>query len=64
MSDESGMLDLAYRRGYVLGVHGAAMKVEQAFKALPATADSHVKDLLLDIYNDIKAIEHKEPNAD
>lgn len=43
----------AYISGQRNGLLVAAGKVKEAFDALPATADNAVKDLLLDLYNEI-----------
>lgn len=60
MSEQEGMLDMAYRRGYAVASANAGNKVKEAFNALPPEADSRIKDQLLDLYNDIM----REPDAD
>ncbi len=45
---------VAYASGYNASKERAAEKVKEAFNALPATADQRTKDILLDLYNEIK----------
>jgi len=47
-------LDHGYLSGYLTGKTEAAEKVKEAFNNLPKTADNATKDLLLDLYNEIK----------
>lgn len=49
------MLDHSYLSGYATGKAEAAEKVKEAFNNLPNTADNAMKDLLLDLYNEIKS---------
>lgn len=47
---------VAYASGYNAGKTRAAEKVKEAFKGLPANADSATKDLLLDLYNEVMEV--------
>ncbi len=47
---------IAYASGYNASKERSAAKVKKAFADLPATADQRVKDLLLDLYNEIKEV--------
>jgi hypothetical protein len=47
-------LDHSYLSGYLTGKAESAEKVKEAFNNLPSTADNATKDLLLDLYNEIK----------
>lgn len=46
--------DVTYLAGVKAGKEEAAHKVKEAFNKLPNTADNATKDLLLDLYNEIK----------
>lgn len=48
------MIDHAYLHGYAEGRLESAEKIKQAFNDLPSSADMATKDLLLDLYNEIK----------
>lgn len=47
------VIDIAYRKGYDSGLTSSANKVKEVFNELPGNAESSVRDLLLDLYNDI-----------
>lgn len=47
---------IAYASGYNASKERAAEKVKEAFNELPATADQRIKDILLDLYNEIKEV--------
>jgi len=49
------VVDIAYRKGYDTGLSTAAVKIKEAFHALPGNTDTAVKDLLLDLYNEISS---------
>lgn len=49
--------DIKQQEAYLVGQRNglliAAEKVRESFNDLPATADSSIKDLLLDLYNEV-----------
>lgn len=47
---------LAYSSGYNAAKERAAEKVKEAFNELPNTADQRTKDILLDLYNEIREV--------
>lgn len=47
---------IAYASGYNASKERAADKVKEAFNELSATADQRTKDILLDLYNEIKEV--------
>ncbi len=47
---------VAYASGYNAAKERAAEKVKEAFSELPASADSRTKDILLDLYNEIREV--------
>ncbi len=49
--------DVTWLAGVKAGKEASAQKVKEAFNSLPKTADNATKDLLLDLYNEIKQSE-------
>lgn len=47
---------IAYASGYNTAKERAAEKVKEAFNELPNTADQRTKDILLDLYNEIREV--------
>ncbi len=47
---------IAYASGYNAAKERAAEKVKEAFNELPPSADARTKDILLDLYNEIREV--------
>lgn len=56
MNTTNNTWKVAYSSGYNASKERAAEKVKEAFNELPATADQRTKDILLDLYNEIREV--------